>query len=914
MHRTACVTVALLIALGSPAARATPAVEIPYERFTLDNGLTVLVHEDRKAPIVAVNVWYHVGSKNEKPGRTGFAHLFEHLMFQGSEHSKDEYIRTLESLGATNLNGTTNLDRTNYFQNVPKTALDAALWLESDRMGHLLGVIDQARLDEQRGVVKNEKRQGENQPYGRVFENVLAASFPPGHPYRWPVIGYMEDLDAATLDDVHAWFRSYYGATNAVLVLAGDIDVATAKEKAQKYFGHIASGPPLTRHERWIAPRTESTRGTMHDRIAQTRVLRTWNAPEAGSEEAELLAIAAHLLGGGKSSRLYERLVYRDRLADAAGASLSAFEIAGIFGVQIDVKEGIDPGAAERAFEEDLRRFIAKGPTAAELERARTTLRAAFVRGLERIGGFGGKADVLAQCQVFLRDPGCYATKLRVLAEATPQQIRAAAQRWLSAGDYTLAIHPQDRATRTAASAVDRSAGVPKVEQFPDLAFPTVERRELANGVPVLLARRAGVPLVQVSFVFDAGFAADPAERSGLSSFALGMLDEGTERYSALALANRLEALGAGLILDPSLDHSTVGIAALSDKLAPSLELLSEVIRRPTFPANELERVRNEWLAGIEREKKSPRSLPARLLPPLLYGAGHPYAIPFTGSGASESIAALQRADLQRFQRTWLHPQRATIIVVGDTTADAVLPLLEKTFGDWRSDEPASPKTAAAPVAASVANRVFLVDQPGAIQSTIVVGQLMPASSAAEHLELQTMDDVLAGMFSSRINMNLRESKHWSYGARSSFGDAVGPRPWIVTAPVQSDRTVESMQEIRREIAEFAGSRPATATEIGLARDNAVRALAGRYETNASVASALRELLVLGRPDDYVVQLKSRLEAQREDDVRRAAAQALRPGGLTWIVIGDLGTIEAPIRALGLGETRVIDAGGKILR
>jgi predicted Zn-dependent peptidase len=904
--------VGLAASMASAPARAETL--IPYEKFNLDNGLTVIVHTDRKAPLVAVNVWYHVGSKNEKPGKTGFAHLFEHLMFQGSEHFNDEYYKPFEQVGATSMNGTTSFDRTNYFQSVPTTALDMALWMESDRMGHLLGVIDQARLDEQRGVVQNEKRQGENRPYGRVFESVFRASFPPGHPYRWLPIGSMEDLNAAALEDVHEWFRTYYGAANAVLVLAGDIDVATAREKAQLYFGHIPAGPALTRPGVWVAARTESKREVMYDQVAQTRLYRYWNAPPTGTVDAELLSIAAHVLGGGKTSRLYERLVYRERLADTASAGMSAFEIAGLFRITADVKAGVGHVRVESAIAEELQRFIARGPTAEELERARTTLRAGLLKGLERIGGFGGKADVLAACEVYQDDPGCYRRSLEVLGNATPEQLRDVARRWLSQGDYTLEVHPYAAYRSTPASAVDRGRGLPSTESFPDLAFPDLERHALRNGVTVIVANRPGVPVARVSVLFDAGYAADQGRKPGTASFAMSLLDEGTQRLGALEIAARAESIGADLAAGSSLDTSFGAVSALKERLGDSVALLADVLRNPAFPPAEIERVRKEWIASIGREKTSPDSLASRLLPPLLYGAGHPYAIPFSGSGTEASIATLTREDLVAFHRDWIRPDNATVIVVGDATPAEVLPLLEKHFGDWKM--PTAPRPSKVLPAASVpeAPRVYLVDKPGAVQSNILVGQVAPSSSAPNRLEMDTMNAVLGGTFTSRINMNLREDKSWSYGSRSSLADARGQRPWLLSAPVQTDRTVESMREIQREVAEYVGSRPATPEEIAKIRNRDVRALSGRYETNASVAGAIAEMVTFGWPDDYVRTLKGRVEAQTDDGVRTAARQVLDPARFTWVVIGDLAKIERPIRDLKLGEVTVLDADGNAIR
>jgi len=907
-------SVALLLAASGMTAATAAETLIPYEKFILDNGLTVIVHTDRKAPIVAVNVWYHVGSKNERPGKTGFAHLFEHLMFQGSEHYNDEYFKPFEEVGATSQNGTTSFDRTNYFQNVPTTALDMALWMESDRMGHLLGVIDQARLDEQRGVVQNEKRQGENKPYGRVWETVFRASYPAGHPYGWLPIGSMEDLNAATLDDVREWFGTYYGAANAVLVLAGDIDVATARDKVQKYFGDIAPGPALTRPGVWVAARSESTREVMYDQVAQPRIYQFWNTSQVGTADDELLTLAGEVLGGGKTSRLYERLVYREQIADSVSASQSGMEIGGIFGVIANVKSGVEPSRIETLIAEELRRFIADGPTEAELERARTSIRSGFIRGLERIGGFGGKADVLASCEVFEGDPGCYERSLSVIERATPAEVRAAAQRWLTRGDYTLTVLPQPPYQSAPSGAVDRKAGVPVTSEFPDAAFPELERVRLGNGIPVVIARRPAVPVVQLSLVFDAGYAADQGRKPGSASFTMSMLDEGTKKLDALAIARRADELGASVSAGSSLDSSFVTLSALSERLDPSMALLADVTRNPEFPQAEIDRVRKQWLAGIAQEKTVPDAVALRLLPPLIYGEGHPYAIPLTGSGTEASIVALTREDLQSFHRDWIRPDNLTIVVAGDASPEQVLPLLEKHFGDWRPPTAARPAKTMPSASRPATTRVYLVDRPGAQQSNIIVGQVTAPSSAPDALQMATMNQVIGGSFTSRINLNLREDKHWTYGARSNLPEARGERPWLLTAPVQTDKTAEAALEIQREIQEYIGSRPATSAEIQTVKNRDVRALPGRFETNAAVTSAVTDMIVFGRPDDYVVTLKDRIEAQTDESVRAAARASLQPGQMTWVIVGDLAQIEQPIRALSLGEVQVLDADGNRLR
>jgi predicted Zn-dependent peptidase len=580
------------------------------------------------------------------------------------------------------------------------------------------------------------------------------------------------------------------------------------------------------------------------------------------------------------------------------------------------VKQGVPVARVEAAMMEELQRFIEQGPTREEIERARTTLRAGFIRGLERIGGFGGKADVLASCEVYTGSPACYQQSLRWIDEVQPADLQRVAREWLTRGDYTLEVLPQPAYAPTAgAGTVDRKQGPPVTAQFPDTVFPALQRLQLANGIPVIVAARPDVPVARVSLLFQGGFTADQGRKPGTASFAMSLLDEGAGKLDSLAIADRAERLGAQIAAGAGLDTASASVSALTDQLDPSIGLLADIVRRPTFPENEIERVRKEWIASIAREKLSPDALAMRVLPPLLYGEGHPYGIPFSGSGTEASIAALTRADLVDFQRDFLRPDNATIIVVGAVTPATLLPLLEKYFGDW--PRPASPRPALpaiATVAPKTGERVFLLDRPGAQQTTILAGQLMPSSAAADRIELNTANDVIGGTFTSRINMNLREAKHWSYGARSSLPETLAQRPWLLSAPVQSDKTVDSIRELRRELAEFVGAKPAAPDEIAKVRDRDVRALSGQFETNAAVGGAIADIVRFGRPDDYVRALRARLEGQTESGVRQAAAQAFRPDTLTWVIVGDLSQIEAPIRALPWSSVQVLDADGKVLR
>ncbi len=940
LHRPRAALLALALAssqgtafLPTPAwAAAATAVDIPYEEFTLPNGLRVVVHTDRKAPIVAVNLWYHVGSKDEPAGRTGFAHLFEHLMFNGSENHRGEFFEPFELVGTTDQNGTTNNDRTNYFQNVPTTALDMALWMESDRMGHLLGAIDQKTLDEQRGVVQNEKREGENQPYGQAWDELNKAIYPKVHPYHHSTIGSMADLNAASLDDVKGWFRTWYGPNNAVLVLAGDIDVATAKDKVARYFGDIPATPTMAQPKIDVAPMAKSSRSTMTDQVPQSRVHRVWNVAETGTAELDKLQLFAQVLGGSRSSRLDRRLLHEDKLVDSVSAGAYGMQLGSNFVITADVKQGVDPAKVEAVIDEELQRLLKEGPGKTELEQARTVFKAGFVRGIERIGGFGGKADVLAECTVYTGNPGCFRDSLKTIETATAGDIRAVGNQWLGKGSHTLVVVPGPRTVipedpsvtpapltlppvdakyTTTPSTIDRSKGVPQTTTFPELKFPSMQRAMLKNGTQLILAERHDIPVVQMSYEFKGGFSADQGRKLGTSSFAMGMMDEGSGSLDALAFGDRAESLGASLGAGASLDGGKAYLSALKENLVPSIELYATMLRSPRFDQKEIDRVKATWIAGIKQEKARPNGAALRVLPPLLYGDSHAYSMPFSGSGTEASIGSLTREDLVAFHRDWVRPQGATLVVVGDTTLKEIVPLLDKHLGDWSGtgDAPAQPQIGA--VSRPAKPRVFLIDQPGAVQANIFAGEVVPSTKDAGAVKFDFANSVLGGEFSSRLNMNLRESKHWAYGAYSFTSNALGQRPWMAFAPVQIDKTADSLKELQSEITAYAsGKAPPTAAEVAKIQATEIRGLPGSYETAAAVLGTISGIVRYDRPDDYVFKRKAEVEAMTTEQVKAAAA-TIDPQALTWVVVGDLKQIEAPVRALKLGEVQVLDADGK---
>ncbi|WP_416909147.1 MAG: M16 family metallopeptidase [Polymorphobacter sp.] len=904
---------------SAPIADLVRAVDIPYEAFTLENGLRVIIHTDRKAPIVAVSIWYHIGSKDEPEGKTGFAHLFEHLMFYGSENNREPWFKTLDALGATQLNGTTWFDRTNYFQNVPTPALERTLYLESDRMGHLLGAVTQATLDAQRGVVQNEKRQGDNAPLGLTQYATLNALFPEGHPYAHSTIGSMADLDAASLDDVRGWFRANYGPNNAVLVLAGDIDAATARPMVERYFGDIPPGPAVKRFPAPVPVWTETRRETLTDKIPTPRLTRYWTLPGQLDPQSTYVDIALTVLAGGASSRLYNELVREKKLAVGVGGGVAAFEKVGWGSIGVTLAPGADPAEVESRVDAALAEFLENGPTDDELARIAMRAVSGTIRGLEAVGGFGGKAVTLAQGALYANDPEFYKKDLAAYASATPERVRAAARQWLARGDYRQTVMPGERpeaetsASNPAGAAkpatpikISKRPPPPPVDGLPVLAAPSLERARLANGVEVTLARRAAVPVVRMVASFDGGSAADDPQMPGIAGLALGLLDEGAGGLTGPEIAEMKERLGLSISASRGIDRTTLSLDALAPNLAPSLDLFATIVQRPDFPPAELDRVRGQALTGIAQELSDPGSIARRLLPALLYGETHPYGLP--SSGTPEGLNAVTRDTLQDWHRRWIRPDTMRLFVVGDIDMASLKPLLEKRLGSWQP--PAAPKGNAAlpPVSPATSARIILIDRPGSPQSYIRGGVILPRTGKDDDIALDVANDVLGGMSTSRLNTNIREIKNWAYGVRSYVSADAGPSAFQIIAPVQADRTADALAEIIKDAKALSeGKRPLTADERAAAIDGTIRSLPGSFESGSALLGSLAKNEALGRPDDYHANLTPRLSNLSLTEINKAAA-LLSPSAFTWVVVGDAETVRPQLEKLGLsfemGEAR----------
>lgn len=914
----------------APVSKLVEAVNIPHEKFTLPNGLTVLVHEDRKAPVVAVSIWYGVGSKNEPKGKTGYAHLFEHIMFNGSENAPGDYFEYTKKIGATDLNGTTWLDRTNYFQTVPTTALESALFLESDRMGYLLNGLTKEKLDNQIGVVSNEKRQGDNQPFGLVDYKRSETLFPVGHPYHHDTIGSLEDLAAASLDDMKLWFTDHYGPNNAVLVLAGDINAAQAKPLVEKWFGSIKRGKDVPPVNAPIPTLEKPIKITMMDKIPSTRIYRNWVVPGLADPDANALYVAMSALGGLSSSRLDNILVRQEQSAVSVAAYMLPFVHGSLVNVQVDVKPGGDADAVAKRLDEILAEFIAKGPTAEEVQRVATSTIAQQIDGLEQVGGFGGKAVALAEGQLYVGDSNFYKKELQRLAATKPETVKAAMQKWLTRPVLEIRVEPGEReayqevaagsgmrtGTLTApafyappgsddlagtvgTSFQDRSK-FPEPTGTPALDFPTVEETTLKNGIKVFFARRAAVPTVRVAVSFNAGYSADPVDKRGIASMMSTMLLEGTKTLTSTQIAETEEKLGADVNVNSSLDRTVASLRAVKPNLAPSLDLLADVIKNPAFDEKELERVRVQQQTRIKAENNQPQGIAIRTLPPLIYGKGHPYGGPQTGSGYPDTVAKITKADVSAFHQSWIHPAKAEIFVVGDTSLKEIKPLLEKRFGDWTpaaSAAPAKNFTAAVPAAQA---KILLVDRPNSPQSLVMAGKVLDAKGSDDLLTLRAANEIFGGDFLSRINMDLRETKGWSYGVRSQVNGAEDRVPFYMFAPVQTNQTGPSIKVLMDQLKDFNGAKPVTPDELDKTIKGNVLELPGSYEQSAAVLGQMQADRLNKRPFDYAETIAAKYTALTAEALNNEMRAKIDPAKITWLVVGDAAKVKPQLEALGL--------------
>lgn len=897
----------------TPAAGQQAAIpEVAFEKYTLPNGLDVILHVDRKLPIVHVNEWFHVGSKNETPGRTGFAHLFEHVMFQGSQNAPGEYFTYAERAGANlregGINGTTSFDRTNYFVTAPSGSLEYLLWLESDRVATLMDAFTEDKLNGQRDVVRNERRQSyENTPYGRAFKTLFEGVFPAGHPYSWMVIGSHEDLQAAGVEDVSEFFRNYYTPNNMTLVVAGDFDPAEAKRLIEKYWGGIAPGPALQRPGRWIPQLDGQKVVEVADRVPQERTYIAWPGPEYfGADQAEL-DLAGLVLSDGLSSRLNRVLVYDKQLATNVNAGLFAGEISGLFYVMATARPGSSLAEIERIVDAEIARLAKEGPSAEELDRAKTKWEYEFVSGLERIGGFGGKADLLAQYNTYLGDPAKFDDDVARYRGVTRESMRRALGQWVNHDNRLISRFRPEQSSRPAAASIDR-AQVPALGQDRRFETPPVASATLANGMDVFVVSRPDLPKVAVTFATRAGVAADPNEKAGLASLTVTTIDSGTPKRKALEIEDALGNLGTALSGSAGREYSNLSFEVLSRNLPRALEIVSDVIRNPNFPASEVDLQKKRTIDNLAQLANNPNAIAARVRPMLLWGAQHPYGRPATG--LPSTVGTITRDDLAAFHGRWWKPASSAIVFVGDVTLDQAKKLAEASFGSWSGGS--APEMTIPPASPADPTKVYIVDRQDAAQT--IVSQIMPgpARTSDDYYAWRLVDAVWGGGgFGTRLNLNLREDKGYSYGVFSNATNYPHAGAWWASGGVQTDKTKESLVEFRSELQGIAGTRPITRDELDFARDARVRGYAQQFESLGRIAGQVADLWAMGLPATELQREVDMTSAATPEQVRTAGERWVRPASTTLLLVGDRSKIEEGVRDLRMGDIVILDPEGK---
>ena len=881
-------------------------VTIAFEQHRLSNGMDVILHEDHTIPLVAVNVWYHVGSKNEEVGRTGFAHLFEHVMFEGTKHHNRSHFEPLQKAGA-NLNGSTTTDRTNYWEDVPSNYLELALWLEADRMGFLLDGLDQQKFDVQRDVVKNERRQSyENRPYGMAHSHLQPALFPLPHPYNWMTIGSQEDLDSASVDDVKEFFQRFYGPSNASLAIAGDFHTAEALDLVNRYFGDLPPGesvPRIGRQDSLLSGRVDIE---MSDKVTLPRLYIAWPAPPEGHPDDAPLELYQAIMSDGLSSRLYRSLVYEKQIAQNAFVRYVPSEIAGQLLVQVTAAEGHSLDEIEAAVEAELENIHRNPPTDEEMDRSKNRIEATHFRQLARIGGFGGRADQLNHFNVFESDAGLINTSLDRCLEVQRDDILRVAETYISDNRVRLRVLPETPLS-AASTTVDRNI-MPTPAEEPAFTPPLPTRDRLPNGMGVTVVEQRGMPIVAFGVLLSSGAAADPANLPGVAGLIGDMLPEGAAGKSSQQIANDFEFIGARLSVDSRREYSLVSTETLTRHWDKALEMMSEVILSPDFPQHELDRLRREHLTDLRRSKDEPNVIAERLVGSLVYSSDSGYAHPISGTEAS--VQAITRNDLiDQFRRSY-RPHDAHFLVVGDVDREEVMRRAAAAFGKWDgSTGDDSSLESSDPVSNSTT--IYLVDRPGAPQSVIRSVHPMVSRRHPDYFPLLLANYSFGGQFSARLNQNLRQDKGYSYGYQSSVLWHRGPSMLVAGGSVQSNATKESVHETLKEFREVSGERPITVEELSNAKDGLLKAYPASFERPSSVLGQLVAMEQFGLPDDYFRSVRPSLDAVTLDDVHCVSREHIRPGNLQILVVGDRASVEGPLMELGLPLVHLTEDGDR---
>jgi zinc protease len=915
----------VLFPLATLSTRAAePKIpELPVEAYKLPNGLKVILSRDPTVPRVTVTVAYHVGSKNERAGRTGFAHFFEHMMFRGTKNVPN-YDIPLKETGAQS-NAFTSEDMTVYFETVPSNYLERALYLEAERLAFLPSALNQEKFDTEREVVKNERRQSmENVPYGLAEETLLANVFPEGHPYSWSVIGSMRDLDSASLKDLKRFFGEFYHPGNATLCLVGDFDPQEAKAWIQKYFGPLASGPAVKPVEAPPAPPV-SKQIEQADKVQLPRVYWTWPTVRDDDPDAAALDILSIILAGGDASRLHKALVLDARVASEVDASSNTHEIAGEFTIDATAAPDHKISEIEPILKKQIEEVRSAPPTDKELQRALARLEKSMYT---RLTPPLGRAVTLALGFAQHDDPNYYRRDFARYFKVTLADIQRVAKKYLTPEKVVLVVRPTkpDEAESPAVLAGPKPGGAaepaiadrtsapgPDWSQMPvpsqprPFHAPPIHRRKLSNGVEVWMSPWKTLPIVSAHLLMPVGTGDDPAGKSGLATLTGSLLDKGTQDKTATELAEAFELLGVTPRVGTGPDTTSVGLSVVAHNFAPALKLVGEMLTSPRFDPKDVDRERQLQLADLLQGPDDPHWIARRAFRALLYGPDHPYGNP--SEGYTETVKGLTLEDIKSFHDK-LAANQSVLIVVGDIEPDATVQAIEEALGVWKTKGP-TPEDRPAPKVQAEPDVVFLADKPGAVQSVLDVGRIWVDRDDPRYFATVIGNRILGGDFLSRLNQNLREEHGYSYGAGSHFNFRRKGSVWAVSSAVRADATAPALKEVMNELDGLTKKRPFTAEEIATARDAEARSFPESFESPADIAGLLEEMALHHLPADYLDTYLDKLQATTEDQVRQAMAEVVDRSVRTTLVVGDRKTVEPQLKEQGFHTIRAVTPDGR---
>jgi len=919
------------VAAPAPAAKSAKtaprdaAAAVRFEKYRLANGLEVILAEDHRLPLVAFNLWVHAGPRNETAGQTGFAHLFEHLMFAGTKHiARGRADQLIDAAGGTDSNGTTDFDRTNYYFTLPANQFELGLWIKSDMLGYMIDEVDQVALANQQDVVRNERRQRtENRPYGVVDEALYQNLFPPGHPYRAAIIGSHADIQSIKLDDVRAFARTYYRPNNATLVVAGDFDPKRARDLLQRYFGSLKAGAAVPSVAVAQPVITRERRVVVTDRVELPRLTLAWHTPAAFQPGDAELDIAAVLLGDGKTGRLYKKLVYELQLAQTVSVSQGSASLGSVFAIEVVARPGIQLEQIQAVVDDEVAALARTAPSRAEMQRVRAITESRLYARIEKVGGL---ADQLNYYNQFTGDPGYLPRDLARYRTATAEGVRAVVASQLGRqqrvavegipGPQVLPPEVPTPPTPAAGSGGERVAingDEPWRQQQPaptaarPLALPDGLRTQLPNGLTLIHVQQRGVPLVTARLVVRAGQARNPVGRPGLAGLTAAMLEQGTRTRSAQQWADSVADLGAEITTQFGAEDTRLSLTSLSARFPAALNLLADAALNPAFAADELARQKKMRSDALLRRRESIAQTAELVGRAAFYGPGHPLGAGALGDEAS--IDATTRDDVLGFWRQHYRPDQAALVVSGDIAPAVLQQLVKARFGAWRADSEAAAE-AAIPTPAPTAARVVLVDKPGASQTALNVVGPGPRAGVPDAAAVETMNNALGGLFTSRINNQLREVKGYTYGLYSGFALGRSATHWSARGNVRGDVTGAALADLMAQVNEMR-AKPMGPEELQRVRNAGLLSLPGEFDTNAAITARLAGAWSAGEAPDHFARWPARVAAVDASAAFAAVQAYVKPETLTVIAVGDLAKVRPQIEALGLGAIEVRDADGR---